>query len=79
MCQRKAQKVERFVGNLVQIVSYGQVCSVSLCDLRFHIGWALDWLRGGRYAVGSGIVVSSIVSHPVLYSTSSSAFRITSA
>ncbi len=63
MCQHKAQKVERFVGDLVQIVSYGQVCSVSFCGLRFYIGWALDWLRGGHYAVGSGIVVSSIVSH----------------
>ncbi len=63
MCQHKAQKVERFVGDLVQIVSYGQVCSVSFCGLRFYIGRALDWRRGGRYAVGSGIVVSSIVSH----------------
>jgi hypothetical protein len=52
--QRKAQKVELFVGDLVQIVSYGRVCSVSLCGLRVHFGWAFGWLRGGRYAVGSG-------------------------
>lgn len=60
-CRRKAQKVELFVSDLVQIVSYGRVCSVSLCGLRVHFGSAFGWLRGGRYAVGSGgnIVVLS--------------------
>jgi hypothetical protein len=53
-CERKAQKVDLFVGDLVQIVSYGRVCSVSLCGLRLHVGSAFGWLRGGRYAVGSG-------------------------
>jgi Fungal family of unknown function (DUF1776) len=52
--QSKAQKVEVFVGDLVQIVSHGRVCCVSLCGLRLHIGSTFDWLRGGRYAVGSG-------------------------
>ena len=52
--KRKAQKVELFVCDLVQIVSRGRVCSVSLCGLRLHIGPVFGWLRGGRYAVGSG-------------------------
>jgi hypothetical protein len=52
--QRKAQKVDLFVGDLVQIVSFGRVCSVSLCGLRVHFGSVFGWLRGGRYAVGSG-------------------------
>jgi hypothetical protein len=52
--KRKAQKVELFVCDLVQIVSRGRVCSVSLCGLRLHIGPVFDWFRGGRYAVGSG-------------------------
>ncbi len=62
-CQYKAQKVERFVGDLVQIVSYGQVCSVSFCGLQIHFGSIFGWLRGGRYAVGSGgnVVVLSIL------------------
>jgi len=50
----KAPKVEVFVGDLVQIVSHGRLCCVSLCGLQLHIGSAFDWLRGGRYAVGSG-------------------------
>jgi hypothetical protein len=53
-CQRKAQKVDHFVGDVVQIVSCGRVCSVSLCGLRLHVGSVFGWLRGGRYAVGSG-------------------------
>lgn len=53
-CQRKGQKVDLFVGDIVQIVSYGRVCSVSLCGLRLHVGSIFGWLRGGRYAVGSG-------------------------
>jgi hypothetical protein len=56
--QYMAQKVERFVGDLVQIVSYGRVCSVSLYGLQFHSGSILGWLRGGRYAFGSGNVVA---------------------
>jgi hypothetical protein len=52
--QRKAQKVELLVGDLVQIVSRGRVCSVSLCGLRLYVGSAFDRLRGGRYAIGSG-------------------------
>lgn len=52
--RRRAQKVDFFVDDLVQIVSRGRVGSVSLCGLRVHIGSAFDWLRGGRYAVGSG-------------------------
>ena len=52
--ERKAQKVDLFVGDLVQIVSYGRVCSVSFCGLRLHVGSIFGWLRGGRYAVGSG-------------------------
>ncbi|KAI9435880.1 hypothetical protein F5148DRAFT_1265746, partial [Russula earlei] len=52
--QRKAEKMELFVDDLVQIVSHGRVCSVSICGLRTHIWSAFDWLRGGRYAIGSG-------------------------
>ena len=52
--QRKGRKVELFVSDVVQIVSYGRVCSVSLCGLQVHIGSLFGWLRGGRYAVGSG-------------------------
>lgn len=52
--QRSAQKLDLFVGDLVQIVSRGRVCSVSLCGLRLHVGSVFGWLRGGRYAVGSG-------------------------
>jgi Fungal family of unknown function (DUF1776) len=50
----KRSKVDHFVDDLVQIVSYGRVCYVSFCGLRLHVGSALGWLRGGRYAVGSG-------------------------
>ena len=53
-CVRKAQKVDLFVGDLVQIVSYGRVCSISFCGLRLHVGSVFGWLRGHRYAVGSG-------------------------
>lgn len=53
-CKRKGQKVEVLVGDLVQIVGRGRVCCVSLCGLQLYIGSAFDWLRGGRYAVGSG-------------------------
>ncbi len=75
-CPSKAQEVERFVGDLVQIVNYGRVCSVSLCGLRLHIGWALDWLRGGRYAVGTGgNVVVFNVDHPILADISHTSFR----
>ena len=52
--QRSAQKLDLFVGDLVQIVSHGRVCSVSLCGLQLHVGSVFGWLRGGRYAVGSG-------------------------
>jgi len=62
-CKRKGQKVELLVGDLVQIVSLGRVCSVSVCGLQLYIGSAFDWLRGGRYAIGSGAVMSSIASH----------------
>jgi hypothetical protein len=50
----KGPKVELLVGDLVQIVSRGRVCSVSLCGLQVYVGSALDWLRGGRYILGSG-------------------------
>ena len=52
--ERTVQKVDLFVGDLVQIVSYGRVCCVSLCGLRLHVGSVFGGLRGGRYAVGSG-------------------------
>jgi hypothetical protein len=52
--QRKAQNVEVFVGDVLQIVSHGRVGSVSLYGLRLNIGSLFDWMRGGRYAVGSG-------------------------
>jgi hypothetical protein len=52
--QRKPQKVEVFVCDVLQIVSHGRVGSVSLCGLRLNIGSIFDWMRGGRYAVGSG-------------------------
>ncbi|KAI0256877.1 hypothetical protein BJV78DRAFT_1167642 [Lactifluus subvellereus] len=61
--QRKAQKVDVFVGDVLQIVSQGRVGSLSFCGLRFNIGSAFDWVCGGRYSVGSGAVTSSIVSH----------------
>jgi hypothetical protein len=52
--ERTTQKVDVFVGDLVQIVSYGRVCSASFCGLRLHVGSFFGWLRGGRYGVGSG-------------------------
>jgi Fungal family of unknown function (DUF1776) len=52
--QRKAQKVEVFVDDILQIVSHGRVGSVFLCGLRLNIGSYFDWMRGGRYSVGSG-------------------------
>jgi len=59
----KVEKVDLFVNDLVQIVSYGRVCSISLCGLRLHVGSVFGWLRGGRYAVGSGAgVMSSVIS-----------------
>ncbi|KAI0306402.1 hypothetical protein B0F90DRAFT_1863780 [Multifurca ochricompacta] len=61
--QRKAQKVDAFVSDVVQIVSYGRVRSVSFCGLRLNVWSAFDRMRGGRYAVGSGAVTSFIVSH----------------
>jgi hypothetical protein len=48
------RKVDHFVSDLVQIVSYGRVRSVSFCGLQLHVGSAFGWLRGGRYTVGSG-------------------------
>ena len=52
--ERTSQGVDLFVSDLVQIVSHGRVCSVSLCDLRLHIGSVFNRLRGGRYFVGYG-------------------------
>lgn len=52
--QRKAQKPEAFVDDVIQVVSYGRIRSVSLCGLRLHIWSVFDWMRGGRYAVGAG-------------------------
>ena len=48
----KAPNVDQFVGDLVQIVSYGRVHFVSFCGLRLHVGSVFGWLRGGRYSVG---------------------------
>ena len=52
--ERRSPNVDPFVGDLVQIVSHGRVCSVSLCGLRLRVWSAFDWLRGGRYFVGYG-------------------------
>ena len=52
--QRKPQKVDVFVGDVLQIVSHGRVRFLSFCGLRLNIGSAFDWMRGGRYSVGSG-------------------------
>ena len=57
--QRKAQKPEAFVDDVIQVVSYGRIRSVSLCGLRLHIWSVFDWMRGGRYAVGAGCNCSS--------------------
>lgn len=74
--QRKGRKVDLFVDDLVQIVSHGGVCSVTLCGLRLHVGSAFGWLRGGRYAVGSGgnvailkpgdLMIADLLSLPLL-------------
>ena len=52
--QRKAQKADVFVNDVLQVVSYGRIRSVSCCGLRLNIWSVFDWMRGGRYAVGSG-------------------------
>jgi hypothetical protein len=52
--QRKAQKADAFVNDLLQVVSYGRIRSVSFCGLQLNIWLVFDWMRGGRYAVGSG-------------------------
>ncbi|KAH9005339.1 hypothetical protein EDB86DRAFT_3190408 [Lactarius hatsudake] len=46
-----------------RLVSYGRIRSVSFCGLRLNIWSVFDWMRGGRYAVGSGALTSCIVSH----------------
>ena len=51
---RKGQKVDLFVDDLVQIVSHGRVCLVTLCGLRLYVGSFFGWLRAGRYSVGTG-------------------------
>ncbi|KAH9180733.1 hypothetical protein EDB89DRAFT_1920780 [Lactarius sanguifluus] len=61
--QRKAQKADVFVDDILQVVSYGRIRSVSFCGLRLNIWSVFDWMRGGRYAVGSGALTSCIVSH----------------
>ncbi|KAI9446261.1 hypothetical protein H4582DRAFT_1805041 [Lactarius indigo] len=61
--QRKAQKADVFVDDVLQVVSYGRIRSVSFCGLRLNIWSVFDWMRGGRYAVGSGALTSCIVSH----------------
>ena len=52
--QRSAQKAEVFVDDVLQVVSYGRIRSVSFCGLRLNIWSVFDWMRGGRYAVGAG-------------------------
>jgi hypothetical protein len=65
--RRRAQKAEAFVDDVLQVVSYGRIRSVSLCGLRLHIWSVFDWMRGGRYAVGAGGNVSSFcLSRPTL-------------
>lgn len=61
--RRKAQKADVFVNDVLQVVSYGRIRSMSICGLQLNVWSVFDWMRGGRYAVGSGALTSCIVSH----------------
>jgi len=52
--RRKAQKADVFVNDVLQVVSFGRIRYVSFFGLHLNIWSVFDWMRGGRYAVGSG-------------------------
>ncbi|KAI0063432.1 hypothetical protein BV25DRAFT_428639 [Artomyces pyxidatus] len=61
--QRRPSDVRVFVDNVVDVVRYGHMRSVSFFGFSVSLGPLLKWTRGGRYTLGAGAMTYAAASH----------------